>query len=91
MPPNLTTPAEPAGLVAAVERSFGRLDILVCNAGSARRGNFLTLTDQDWNDGFALNFLACPLVPPGLAAVEASRARSSSSPASVHALRSPIT
>jgi 3-oxoacyl-[acyl-carrier protein] reductase len=67
---DLTTPAEPAGLVAAVERSFGRLDILVCNAGSARRGNFLTMTDQDWNDGFALKFFAhvrlCRLVWPQL-------------------------
>ena len=55
---DLTTDAEPAGLVAALEHSLGRLDILVCNAGSARRGNFLTLSDQDWNDGFTLKFFA---------------------------------
>ena len=55
---DLTTAAEPAGLVAALERSLGRLDILVCNAGSARRGNFFTLSNQDWNDGFALKFFA---------------------------------
>jgi len=55
---DLTKEAEPAGLVAALERSFGRLDILVCNAGSARRGNFFTMSDQDWSDGFALKFFA---------------------------------
>ncbi len=55
---DLTAGAEPAGLVAAVERSFGHLDILVCNAGSARRGNFLTMSDQDWDDGFELKFFA---------------------------------
>ena len=55
---DLTTSTEPAGLVGASERAFGRLDILVCNAGSARRGDFLTMSDQDWDDGFALKFFA---------------------------------
>ena len=35
---------------------FGRLDLLVNNAGAAKRGDFLTLTDADWADGFALKF-----------------------------------
>jgi len=55
---DLTADAELADLVAALEHSFGRLDILVCNAGAARRGNFFTLSDRDWNDGFALKFFA---------------------------------
>ena len=55
---DLTVSAEPIGLVTALERAFGRLDILVCNAGSARRGNFFTMSDQDWNDGFSLKFFA---------------------------------
>jgi NAD(P)-dependent dehydrogenase (short-subunit alcohol dehydrogenase family) len=55
---DLTVPSEPSGLVTTLERAFGRLDILVCNAGSARRGNFFTMSDQDWNDGFALKFFA---------------------------------
>ena len=42
--------------VAAVRDRFGRLDVLVNNAGNARRGDFLTMTDQDWTDGFALKF-----------------------------------
>jgi len=54
----LTTDAEPTDLVNVLERSFGRLDILVCNAGAARRGDFFTLNERDWNDGFALKFFA---------------------------------
>ncbi len=42
-------------VVAAIER-FGRLDLLVNNAGATRRGDFLTLTDEEWIDGFALKF-----------------------------------
>ena len=45
-------------LVEDVRQRFGRLDILVNNAGAARRGNFLTLSDEDWQDGFALKFFA---------------------------------
>ena len=55
---DLTAAAEPAGLVTAIERAFGRLDVVVCNAGAARRGDFFALTDQDWQDGFALKFFA---------------------------------
>jgi 3-oxoacyl-[acyl-carrier protein] reductase len=40
---------------AAVAR-FGRLDLLVNNAGATRRADFLELTDEDWQDGFALKF-----------------------------------
>jgi 3-oxoacyl-[acyl-carrier protein] reductase len=40
----------------ALEHEFGRLDILVNNAGSAPRGDFLSLTEDDWSSGFALKF-----------------------------------
>ena len=36
--------------------AFGRLDILMNNAGATRRGDFFTLTEEDWQDGFALKF-----------------------------------
>lgn len=36
---------------------FGRLDLLVNNAGATRRGDVLELSDEDWQDGFALKFL----------------------------------
>jgi 3-oxoacyl-[acyl-carrier protein] reductase len=46
----------PAVVVAAAVQRFGRLDLLVNNAGATIRGDFLTLTDADWQDGFALKF-----------------------------------
>jgi 3-oxoacyl-[acyl-carrier protein] reductase len=48
----------PLGLIEAVRKAFGRLDILVNNAGTTKRGDFLTLTDADWQDGYALKFFA---------------------------------
>jgi 3-oxoacyl-[acyl-carrier protein] reductase len=48
----------PAALVDKAKREFGRLDILVNNAGATKRGDFLALTDADWQDGFALKFFA---------------------------------
>jgi NAD(P)-dependent dehydrogenase (short-subunit alcohol dehydrogenase family) len=49
---------EPAAAktVAAGMAKFGRLDLLVNNAGATKRGDFLKLTDADWADGFALKF-----------------------------------
>ncbi len=47
-----------AALVDAAKRRYGRLDILVNNAGTTKRGDFLTLTDADWQDGYALKFFA---------------------------------
>jgi len=45
-----------AALAKAAMEAFGRIDIVVANAGATRRGDFLTLTDEDWADGFALKF-----------------------------------
>ena len=48
-----------AGAEQAVDRAeqvFGRLDILVNNAGGARRADFLELSEDDWQSGFALKF-----------------------------------
>ena len=55
---DLRAPEAPAALVAAFGRAYDRLDILVNNAGATKRGAFLTLTDADWQDGFALKFFA---------------------------------
>ena len=37
-------------------QTYGRIDIVVNNAGATKRGDFLELTDEDWADGFALKF-----------------------------------
>src|SRR6266404_2958137 len=46
----------PAALVDAALKAYGAIDIVVNNAGATRRGDFLTLADTDWTDGFALKF-----------------------------------
>jgi 3-oxoacyl-[acyl-carrier protein] reductase len=53
---DLKMPDAPAGVVAATIARFGRLDVLVNNAGSTIRGDFLSLSDDDWSDGFGLKF-----------------------------------
>jgi 3-oxoacyl-[acyl-carrier protein] reductase len=55
---DLRQPGAPQALVEAVRRELGGLDILVNNAGTTRRGDFLSLTDADWADGYALKFFA---------------------------------
>jgi 3-oxoacyl-[acyl-carrier protein] reductase len=54
---DLRAPDAPAAAVTATLSTFGRLDLLVNNAGATRRGDFFALTDADWADGFALKFL----------------------------------
>jgi len=53
---DLRDPAVPAQVIAATVAKFGSLDLLVNNAGATKRGDFLTLTDEDWADGYALKF-----------------------------------
>jgi NAD(P)-dependent dehydrogenase (short-subunit alcohol dehydrogenase family) len=48
-----------AEAIAHAVITFGKLDILVNNAGATARGDFFTLSEQDWDDGFALKFRAC--------------------------------
>ncbi len=53
---DLRLPDTPAQLADAALRTYGRIDIIVNNAGATRRGEFEMLTDDDWIDGFALKF-----------------------------------
>src|SRR5215211_795034 len=53
---DLRLPASANQVVAATVGKFGRLDLLVNNAGATKRGDFLSLTDEEWTDGFALKF-----------------------------------
>jgi 3-oxoacyl-[acyl-carrier protein] reductase len=43
-------------IVDATLEKFGALDLVVNNAGATKRGDFLSLTDDEWTDGFALKF-----------------------------------
>ena len=51
---DLMNPDAPAAIVAATMAKYGRIDVLVNNAGATKRGDFLELSDSDWADGFAL-------------------------------------
>jgi NAD(P)-dependent dehydrogenase (short-subunit alcohol dehydrogenase family) len=53
---DLRQPAIAQAAVEAAVAAFGRLDILVNNAGATRRADFFALTEDDWQDGFALKF-----------------------------------
>ena len=53
---DLRQPDAGAKAVEAAIAAFGRLDILVNNAGATKRADFFTLTEEDWQDGFALKF-----------------------------------
>jgi len=53
---DLRQPETVQAAVDAAAGAFGRLDILVNNAGATRRADFFTLTEDDWQDGFALKF-----------------------------------
>src|SRR3954467_13508033 len=53
---DLRQPGAAADVVEATIAKFGRIDLLVNNAGATKRGDFFELTDADWDDGFALKF-----------------------------------
>jgi 3-oxoacyl-[acyl-carrier protein] reductase len=46
----------PARLAAETLKQFGAIDIVVNNAGATQRGDFLSLTDAQFIDGFALKY-----------------------------------
>lgn len=48
----------PAKLAEATLKQFGRIDIVINNAGATQRGDFLSLTDEQFIDGFALKYYA---------------------------------
>jgi 3-oxoacyl-[acyl-carrier protein] reductase len=51
---DLRTPNAPALLVEKTIEVLRGIDIVVNNAGATKRGDFLTLSEEDWMDGFAL-------------------------------------
>lgn len=55
---DLREPGSAGQVVAATIDRFGQIDLLVNNAGATKRGDFLKLTDEEWQDGFDLKFYA---------------------------------
>jgi 3-oxoacyl-[acyl-carrier protein] reductase len=53
---DLRKPESAEQVVAETIRRFGKIDLLVNNAGATRRGDFLALTEEEWKDGFDLKF-----------------------------------
>jgi NAD(P)-dependent dehydrogenase (short-subunit alcohol dehydrogenase family) len=53
---DLRFPDSAAQIMEATIKKFGALDLLVNNAGATKRGDFLTLTDEEWADGYSLKF-----------------------------------
>ena len=53
---DLREPDSANQVVTATLEKFGKLDLLVNNAGATKRGDFLALTDDEWTDGFDLKF-----------------------------------
>ncbi|MGH9594778.1 MAG: SDR family NAD(P)-dependent oxidoreductase [Bryobacteraceae bacterium] len=56
IPLDLRTPEAGGRLVEFATEQFGRIDVVVNNAGATKRGEFLALADQDFADGFALKY-----------------------------------
>jgi 3-oxoacyl-[acyl-carrier protein] reductase len=52
---NVASREEVEELVGRARREFGRIDVLVNNAGIALYERFLEITDRDWNDTLAVN------------------------------------
>ena len=53
---DLSTPDAAQDVVDAAVSRFGRIDLLVNNAGATPRGDFLAFDDAAWQSGFALKF-----------------------------------
>ena len=69
---NLTSADDCRTAVTDIEDRFGRIDVLVNNAGAMRRGNLLDTSEADWNISMAVNvnalFHMCQAVLPGMIA-----------------------
>jgi 3-oxoacyl-[acyl-carrier protein] reductase len=58
LPADVSAPAAAAALVGATVERFGRVDILVTNAGGPPPGQFLDLTPEDWEAAAQLTLMS---------------------------------
>ncbi|HEX2923256.1 MAG TPA: SDR family oxidoreductase [Chloroflexota bacterium] len=59
--------AQVSAMVEKVVEEFGRIDILVSNAGVLRRAPFLEIAEEEWDWIMAVNLKGCFLVGPAVA------------------------
>lgn len=55
---DVSDPRQLEAAFAAVDEAFGRLDVLVSNAGGPPPGNFDALDDEAWHAGYELTFMS---------------------------------
>jgi NAD(P)-dependent dehydrogenase (short-subunit alcohol dehydrogenase family) len=69
-PCDITDTGQLAKLVPAITATLGPVDILINNAGSSKRGDFLEMTDEDWQSDLDLKLFGAirlaRLVMPGM-------------------------
>lgn len=67
---DVSDPEQVKRMVQAVQRQFGHIDVLVCNAGIARQGLLTDFSPADWRQMMAVNldgtFYCCRSVLPGM-------------------------
>ena len=67
---DVSDPEQVEWMVQAVQRQFGHIDVLVCNAGIARQGLLTDFSPADWRQMMAVNldgtFYCCRSVLPGM-------------------------
>lgn len=77
LPADLTSAESIENLVFEAGQKLGPIDVLVNNAGGPPEGGYFQLTDDDWWEGFQLNFMSmvslCRNVVPGMKAREWGR------------------
>ncbi len=67
---DVSDPEQVERMVQTVQRRFGHIDVLVCNAGIARQGLLTDFSPADWRQMMAVNldgtFYCCRSVLPGM-------------------------
>ena len=67
---DVSDPEQVERMVQAVQRQFGHIDVLVCNAGIARQGLLTDFSPADWRQMMSVNldgtFYCCRSALPGM-------------------------